>query len=255
MFLSSSDSSLRAYANECQLTAISVGYRLAPEHPYPAPVQDAFDAAQYIVDHAMEVYGGPLHFLGGESAGGCLATLSALQLIRSRPSFKLSGLVLPYSLFDLSLGLPTIATSTKPLMINFAIMERFNSAYVPDMSTTERKHPCVSPLYEDLPALVAASTVGSLPPAFFLCGTEDPLLDETILMSSKWSIAGGEAIVKFYPGATHGFTAFAGLPVAEEARAASLEFMREKLSSARSTKIPNVYERGSLELGNHLSVK
>ncbi|KAJ5607967.1 hypothetical protein N7537_004586 [Penicillium hordei] len=83
----------------------------------------------------------------------------------------------------------------------------------------------------DLPALVAASSVGSLPPALFLCGTEDPLLDETILTSSKWSIAGGEAIVKIYPGATHGFTAFAGLPVAEEARAVSLEFMQEKLSN------------------------
>jgi hypothetical protein len=49
---------------------------------------------------------------------------------------------------------------------------------------------------------------------------------------SKWSIAGGEAIVKFYPGATHGFTAFAGLPVAEEALQVSLGFMQEKLSSA-----------------------
>lgn len=232
MFLNSSDTSLRAYANECQLTAISVGYRLAPENPYPAPVQDAIDAAEYMVDHAVEVYGGPLQFIGGESAGGCLATLSALHLLRSRSSFKLAGLVLPYGLFDLGLGLPTIANSTKPLMINLAIMERFNSAYVPDMSTAERKHPCVSPLYEDLPALVAASSVGSLPPALFLCGTEDPLLDETILMSSKWSIAGGEAIVKIYPGATHGFTAFAGLPVAEEARAVSLEFMQEKLSNS-----------------------
>jgi acetyl esterase/lipase len=144
MLLNSSDSSLRAYANECQLTAISVGYRLAPEHPYPAPVQDAFDAAQYMVDHAVEVYGGPLQFLGGESAGECVATLSALQLMRSRPSFRLSGLVLPYGLFDLGLGLPTIATSTKPLMINLAIMKRFISAYAPDMSTAERKDPCVS---------------------------------------------------------------------------------------------------------------
>ncbi|KAJ5373153.1 Alpha/beta hydrolase fold-3 [Penicillium concentricum] len=224
-----SDSTLREYANKCQLTAISVGYRLAPEHPYPAAMHDAIDAAEYMVDHAAEVYNAPLRFIGGESAGACLAAQSALQLMRSRPSYKLSGLVLPYGLFDLSLGLPMIAASTKPLMINLEIMERFNSAYVPGMSTVELKLPCVSPLYEDLPALVAASSVGSLPPALFFCGTEDPLLDDTILMSSKWSIAGGEAIVKIYPGATHGFTAFPGLPVADEAHAVTLEFIQEKL--------------------------
>ncbi|KXG54113.1 Alpha/beta hydrolase fold-3 [Penicillium griseofulvum] len=224
-----SDSTLREYANKCQLTAISVGYRLAPEHPYPAAMHDAIDAAEYMVDHAMEVYGAPLRFIGGESAGACLAALSALQLMRSRPSYKLSGLVLPYGLFDLGLGLPTVAASTKPLMINLEIMERFNNAYVPGMSTAERRRPCVSPLYEDLQALVAASSVGSLPPALFLCGTDDPLLDDTIMMSAKWSIAGGEAIVKIYPGATHGFTAFPGLPVAEEANAVTLDFIMDKL--------------------------
>jgi acetyl esterase/lipase len=223
---------LREYANKCQLTAISVGYRLAPEHPYPAAVYDAIDAAEYLVDHAAEVYGASLRFLGGESAGGCLAVLSALQLMRSRPAYKLSGLVLPYGLFDLSLGLPTVAHSTKPLMINLAILERFNGAYVPNMSTAERRSPCVSPLYENLPALVAGTPGGSLPPALFLCGTEDPLLDDSILMSSKWSITGGEAIVKIYPGATHGFTAFPGLPVADEANAVTLKFMQEKLSES-----------------------
>ncbi|CAG8027302.1 unnamed protein product [Penicillium nalgiovense] len=226
-----SDSTLREYANKCQLTAVSVGYRLAPEHPYPAAVHDAIDAAEYMVDHAVEEYGAPLRFLGGESAGACLATLSTLHLIRSRPSYKLSGIVLPYGLFDLTLGLPTVAASTKPLMINLAVLERFNDAYVPGMSTVERKIPSVSPLYEDLRELVAASGP-SLPPALFLCGTDDPLLDDTILMSSKWSIAGGEVIVKIYPGATHGFTAFPGLPVADEANEVTLEFLQEKLSDS-----------------------
>ncbi|KAJ5470181.1 hypothetical protein N7530_007538 [Penicillium desertorum] len=226
-----SDSTLREYANKCQLTAISVGYRLAPKHPYPAAVHDAIDAAEYMVDHAVEGYGATLRFLGGDSAGACLATVSALQLIRSRPSYKLSGIVLPYGLFDLTLGLPTVAASTKPLMINLAILERFNGAYVPGMSTVERKIPSVSPLYEDLRALVAASGT-SLPPALFLCGTDDPLLNDTILMSSKWNIAGGEAIVKIYPGATHGFTVFPGLPVADEANAVTLDFLQEKLSDS-----------------------
>jgi acetyl esterase/lipase len=107
-------------------------------------------------------------------------------------------------------------------------LELFNAAYVHErgMSTAERKNPCVSPLYENLQALIAASSTGSLPPALFLRATEDPLLDNTMLMSSKWSIAGGEAIVKIYPGATHGFTAFSGLPVADEANAVTLNSCR-----------------------------
>ncbi|KAJ5765849.1 Alpha/beta hydrolase fold-3 [Penicillium odoratum] len=224
------DTLLRKYANECQLTAISVGYRLAPEHPYPAATHDAIDAAEYMVDYAVEVFGAPLQFICGESAGGCLAILSALQLMRSRLSYKLSGLILPYGYFDLALGLPTMINSTKSLMINLKIMERSNDLYVPGMSIAELKNPRVSPLYQDLRALVADPSTGSLPPAIFLCGSEDPLLDDTVLMSSKWSIAGGEAIVKIYPGATHGFTFLPGLPVAEEANAVTLEFLHEKLS-------------------------
>jgi acetyl esterase/lipase len=68
----------------------------------------------------------------------------------------------------------------------------------------------------------------SLPPAIFLCGTEDPLLDDTLLMGIKWQMTGSQAIVKIYPGAPHGFIAFAGVPIAEEGAAAILEFLKEK---------------------------
>ncbi|PLB37147.1 alpha/beta hydrolase [Aspergillus candidus] len=226
-----SDSILRKYANHCQLTAISVGYRLAPDHPYPAAPNDAIDVAEYMVDHAEEAYGAPLRFLGGEPAGGYLSALSGLQLKRSRPSHNLSGLILSYGSFDLAFGLPMVTALAKPLIIDPEILERFMGAYVPGMSTAERRNPSVSPLYENLPALVASSA-SSLPPALFLCGTEDPLLDDTILLGGKWSIAGGEATVKIYPGAVHGFTLLPGLPVGEEANAVILEFMQEKLSGS-----------------------
>lgn len=71
----------------------------------------------------------------------------------------------------------------------------------------------MSSLHEDLHSL-ATSTEKPLPPALCLCGTEDALLDYTLLMGTKWMIAGEEAIVKSYLGAPHAFTTFAGLPVA-----------------------------------------
>ncbi|KAL4780333.1 Alpha/Beta hydrolase protein [Aspergillus varians] len=222
----SSDKALQRFANGSQLTAISVGYRHAPEDPHPAAVHDSIDVAEHLIDNPSEY--GAVRILAGESAGACLAVISALHLLGSRPSHALSGLVLQYGFYDLSLGLPTLATSTRPLMVNHASLLRLTNAYLPGLSTEERKDPSISPLFTNLPALVAGSTNG-LPPAIFVVGTEDCLLDDTILMGMKWSIAGGESIVKIYPGASHGFTAAPGLPVADEANAASIRFVNEKV--------------------------
>lgn len=85
----------------------------------------------------------------------------------------------------------------------------------------------MSPLYEDFGRV-------KLPPALFLCGTEDPLLDDTLLMGTKWAASGAEAVVKIWPGAPHGFTAFAAMgygPAVEAIKVAS-DFVGEKLEEA-----------------------
>ncbi|MCJ1243114.1 hypothetical protein MMC30_000311 [Trapelia coarctata] len=226
-----SDNTLKRYADTCQLTAISVGYRLAPEDPYPAGIHDCFDAAEYLVDHAERDYGAKLLVLGGESAGGCLMALTAFHLMRSRPAHKLAGVIFPFGEFDLTLNSPQVTSFTRPLLLNVEALQRSNDAYVPGMSTAERRSASVSPLYEDMKALAASSPDLSLPPALFLCGTEDALLDDTLLMSMKWMIAGGETVVKLYPGSPHGFTIFPG-KVAEEAAAVTFQFVHEKLAAS-----------------------
>ncbi|KAM5472505.1 hypothetical protein MauCBS54593_003097 [Microsporum audouinii] len=231
----SSDTPLKMYANKCQLTAISVGYRLAPEDPYPAGINDCIDAAEYLVDHAERDYGAKLTLMGGESSGGCLAALTAFSLMRSRPKHQLTGLIFPYPWLDISLGLPKVTSFTKPLVINYTAMQQFADAYAPNMSIEERRHPQLSPLYEDIQSLALESPSLSLPPALFLCGTEDPLLDDTLLMSIKWTIAGGESVLKIYPGSPHGFNAFAGTKAAEDGKAIILQFMQEKLDAAAQT--------------------
>ncbi len=60
------DTLLKFIADNGQLTVVSAGYRLAPEHPYPAGPQDSYDAAEWLVDHAKEKYGAELTFAGGE---------------------------------------------------------------------------------------------------------------------------------------------------------------------------------------------
>ncbi|KAK4218443.1 Alpha/Beta hydrolase protein [Rhypophila decipiens] len=219
------DATLNRYANTTHLTAISIGYRLAPEHPYPAALDDCTDVASYLVDHGLPSFSlapqSPL-IISGESAGGCLAVQTCLFLLRTRTNKQqlIRGLVLPFGQFDLTLTLPSISKSVRPLLINHAIMAEFREAYAPGMSLEMLQRPEVSPLYEDL-----MSFRELLPPALFMVGTEDPLLDDTLLMSAKWMSTGAETAVKVWPGASHGFTAFEGDRNGIEAREMGLEFV------------------------------
>lgn len=138
-----------------------------------------------------------------KSAGAHLSALTAFHLHDNRPSFALKGLVLHFGCYDLAGLLPHVHNFDRPLVLTLDIVNHFVDAFLPNRSIAERQDPAISPLFRDL------RKMGSkLPPAFFTCGTEDALLDDTVFMSSKWMMAGGEAIVKFYPGAPHGYISF-----------------------------------------------
>lgn len=194
-------------------------------------MNDCFDAAEYLVDHAEKIFGAKVLFLGGESAGAYFSTLTTFQLMRSRPAHRLAGLILLFGNFDLTLNMPHLINTSRCLVIDHERMKRFVNAYTPGMSIEERRNPAVSPLYEDMQALALSSPHKSLPPALFQCGTQDPLLDDTLMMGLKWMAAGGEAIVKLYPGAAHGFTLMAQLPVSIEAEEVQRRFLNEKMAS------------------------
>lgn len=225
-----SDERLRSYANAGQLTVLSIGYRLAPEDPYPAAPQDCYDVAEYLVDHAERDYGAQLVFMGGESSGATLVALTTFHLKRARPAHQLKGLILLFGWYDLTLNMPQVLSATRPVVISYEIMKHFTDAYVPNMSLEDKRSPSVSPLYEDLQALVAMEAGMKLPPALFLCGTQDPLLEDTLMMSTRWLIAGGESVVKIWPGEAHGFSAFP-TNSAREASAMMQQFIQEKMEA------------------------
>ncbi|KAI0808836.1 acetyl esterase [Xylaria sp. FL0064] len=220
------DSLLKFYANVCQLTALSIRYRLAPEHPYPAGREDCIDVAEYLIDHSAEH--GELLFLAGESGGAHFAVLTAFALLRSRPTHVLTGLVLPYGNYSLALGLPSMVSYDRPVVVNHAIIHAFMDAYTPGWSAEERRDPLASPMFDDLRALAALSPKKKLPPALFLCGTNDPLLDDTLLMGVKWLASGSEAVVKIFPGAPHVFNV-PSIDIGEESFRYEAEFIRSKL--------------------------
>ncbi|KAI1350610.1 acetyl esterase [Xylaria sp. FL0043] len=171
---------------------------------------------------------GELLFLAGESGGAHFAVLTAFALLRSRPAHILRGLVLPYGNYSLALGLPSMVSYDRPVVVNHAIIRAFMDAYTPGWSAEERRNPLASPMFENLGALAAQSPKKKLPPALFLCGTNDPLLDDTLLMGVKWLASGSEAVVKIFPGAPHVFNV-PSIDIGEESFLYEAEFIRSKL--------------------------
>ncbi len=224
----SQDPVLQHVADAAGVLCISIGYRLAPEHPFPAGSEDCYDVAEWLVDNAEKQFGAPLSFLGGESAGGHLSVLTALHLLQNQEKryseFRFRGLLLHFGCYDLTLT-PQACNFKKrvPLVLELEIIHEFLKAFLPGKSMEEMKHPSISPLYADLAKL-------KLPAALFTCGTEDCLLDDTVFMSTKWMASGGEAVVKILPGAPHGYIGFPP-EVSEGARegvATTIEFMKSK---------------------------
>jgi acetyl esterase/lipase len=112
-------------AQNCQVTVVSVGYRLAPEDPYPAGNDDCEDVAAWLVDHAQAEYGAPLAFMGGDSAGGHLSVVTCFRLLKSKPSFAFKALVLNFGCFDLAGFMPHTHHFDMPLILTKDIMLRF----------------------------------------------------------------------------------------------------------------------------------
>ncbi|MBN3728683.1 alpha/beta hydrolase [Burkholderia sp. Ac-20379] len=195
------------------LAAVSVDYRLAPEHPFPAPVDDCVAAARWLIAHAEAEFGATWLAIGGESAG---AHLAASTLVRLRDAgqvaaFRAANLTFGY--FDLSLT-PSARRARGTAFVDREMLERMSDAY---RGGADGRDPAVSPLYADLPGL---------PAALFSVGTIDPLVDDTLFMHARWQAAANVAELAVYPGGVHGFHLLGG-ELAEAANARIGRFLSE----------------------------
>jgi acetyl esterase len=210
---------LESIALATKLAIISVGYRLAPEHPYPAAPDDCERAALWLIGHARSEFGSDRLYIGGESAGAHLALLTLLRL-RDRHALRaFEGAFLTYGCFDMNLTPSARLWGSRNLVLSTPIIEQFVHWFVPGAL---RQAPEASPLYADLTGL---------PPALFTVGTLDPLLDDTLFMASRWLAAGNRMQLALYPGAIHGFN----LLPHEQALGANqriMQFLNERLTAA-----------------------
>ncbi|MGZ8695359.1 MAG: alpha/beta hydrolase [Gaiellaceae bacterium] len=218
------DSRLLALANSTGLVAASFEYRLAPEHPYPAALDDCEDAALWLLDGGAAELGAPAVFaLGGESAGG---HLSAMTLLRVRDRHGISGafraVTFVYGSFDLSLTPSARIRGAVDPILSRPVMAWFRDCFVPGTGTDDRRDPEISPLYADL---------RDLPPALFSAAQLDPLLDDSLFMAARWRAAGNEAEVRVWPEMLHGFGAYP-LAVARAAAEAQWAFLSAALPAS-----------------------
>src|SRR3712207_3943869 len=184
-------------AERCGLAVVSVEYRLAPEHPFPAGPDDCEAAALWLIREAESRFGTSRLFIGGESAGAHLSAVTILRL-RDRHGLKpFRGANLFAGCYDLAMT-PSVANwGTEPLILNTPGV----GAFVDNFCGSDRnlRDPDISPLYADLKGL---------PPALFSVGTRDLLLDDTLFMASRWAAAGNRAELALWPGGCHVFIRF-----------------------------------------------
>jgi acetyl esterase/lipase len=184
------------------LAVVSVGYRLAPEHPYPAGPNDGVAVAAWLLEHAAKEFGTNRLVLGGESAGGYLA---AAVLIRVRDELRsvdrILGANLVYGVYDWgrSPSQRGLRPTDSPDILDPEGIRMSAEWYLPNRTDDQRRDPTISPAFADL---------RGLPPALMSVGSADHLLDDTLILAARWAAAGSEAELFVAPELPHGFPAF-----------------------------------------------
>jgi acetyl esterase len=195
------DNTCRSLANGADVVVVSVDYRLAPENPYPAGLDDCLAAVRWVVDNAgsLGVDASRLA-IGGDSAGGNLAALAAMRLRDTGPAIAFQLLVYPAT--DLAMTCPSIDENGEGYFLTKEAMIWFGRNYLcgtDGVPRAELADPRVSPHYVERDALVG------LPPAFVITAEYDPLRDEGELYCEALRAAGVDASVTRYDGVIHGF--------------------------------------------------
>jgi acetyl esterase len=201
------DTVTRHLANAGKAVVVSVDYRLAPEHKYPAAIDDAYAATQWVAANAKELKVDPTRIgVGGDSAGGTLAAAVCL-IARERGAPKLGFQMLIYPATDRRCDSASHLAFETGYSLTRPAMHWFYDLYAPDAPLDDwRVSPALAPSH------------GNLPPAFVLTAGFDPLRDEGRAYADALMAASVPVTYRCYEGQLHGFVRM-GAVNAESARA------------------------------------
>jgi acetyl esterase len=183
-----SDSRNALMADALGVVVVSVDYRLAPEHPWPAAPDDCETTALWLLEHADTMFCTARLMIGGASAGANLVMSTMLRLRDRGCVAPFVAAVLQFGAYDLSGRSPGGRLYAD---------EWFIHAYAGHVA--DRTNPDISPLYGEL---------GGLPPTLLVVGTLDVLLEDNLAMAARLSAAGNDVQLQVYPESLHAFTSF-----------------------------------------------
>lgn len=215
------DGLCRIFANEAGVRVISVDYRLAPEHKFPAAVDDAIAAANWVeANAAMLGIDANRLAVGGDSAGGALAavvTQAAKQNGKPRISFQM----LLFPVTQIGEETASLQAFAEGYFLERATLLWFYEHYLP--GDADRADPRVSPL--------KCFDASGLPPAYVMLAGFDPLHDEGLAYAQKLRAAGVSVAVEDYPDMVHDFVFMQGvLPQAQSAIKAAAAALKTALN-------------------------
>lgn len=187
------DNMARSICRDCSAVVVSVDYRLAPEAPFPAAVDDALAATRWVGERLADFGGSDRLAVAGDSAGGNLAAVVAQQL-RDSGGPQLAGQLLVYPAVDVTGEYPSRTENAEGYFLDVPTMAWFINHYAAEAAVHE--DPRLSPLRGDLTGL---------PPAVVVTAEYDPLRDEGEAYAEALSRAGVPVEVKRFDGMIHGF--------------------------------------------------
>jgi acetyl esterase len=187
----------RRLADGSGAAVLSLDYRLAPEHPWPASVDDTVAALRWIAEAGAAELGAMsgVVAVAGDSAGGLLAALSCLRVRDEYPAALPALQVLLNANTDLSGSQPSMREKASGFGLDADTVRFFNSLWVPDQERWS--DPGVSPLF--------APDLSGLPPATIVAAEHDPLRDESAAYAERLSSAGVDVDYRCEPGLVHNF--------------------------------------------------
>ena len=194
--LDSHDRACRRLASSSGVVVVAVDYRRAPEHPWPAAIDDAIAIVHWVATAPTEL--GQLNGrvgLGGDSAGGLIVALTSQRLLEEFPTLLPTAQFLLYANTDLTNSGTSMATEGHGYGLEVADIDWFNSQWVPDR--TIWTDPRVSPLFAD--------DLAGLPSTFVITCEHDPLRDQGEHYAQRLTDAGVPTTLRREPGMVHNF--------------------------------------------------
>jgi acetyl esterase/lipase len=186
-------------ARRCKVAVVSVDYRLAPENPFPACIEDCKAAVKWLLNNEKTEFGTDKIFISGASAGGHLAAVTTLFVRDSLHAIdRVKGVNLIYGVYDLG-RTPSHRLATDSTFLSKKDMAEIMQLVFGNWTMEQKQDPHYSPLYADL---------HHLPPALFTVGSADPLADDTYFMEARWRMAGNKTYLAVYPESPHGVDLF-----------------------------------------------